>query len=138
MCFLNGVFFGLWRLQNAKKPYSLDSKILCLDLKIVSFASFRPPQDKNDILALNTKKVFTKSGFLCFLIGGHFWPLEARKCEKPYCVDQKSFINLIKTLNFATFEPLDLQKWPAPQIKGLVTAISKMPEKICFDTSKST
>ena len=69
-------------------------------------------------------------------MGGHFWPLEARKREKPYCVDPKSLINLIKTLNFATFEPLDLQKWPAPQIKGLITAISEMPEKICFDHSK--
>ena len=84
------------------------------------------------------KNSFSNRVFLCFLMGGHFWPLEARKREKPYCVDPKSLINLIKTLNFATFEPLDLQKRPAPQIKGLITAISEMPEKYVLTTLKTT
>ena len=82
------------------------------------------------------KNSFQNRVFLCFMIGGHFLPLEARKREKPYYADPKSFINLIKTLNFASFEPLDLQKWPAPQIKGLITAISEMPEKYVLTTLK--
>ena len=44
-----------------------------------------------------SKNSFQNRVFLCLLMGGHFWPLEARKREKPYCVDQKSFINLKKT-----------------------------------------
>ena len=38
--------------------------------------------------------------------------------------------------NFATCEVLDLQKWPTPQIKGPITAISEMPQKIVLITLK--
>ena len=120
-----------WPLEATKreKHYSRDPKILYFP-----FSGLQRP--KMTFLHKIQKNSFSNRVFLCFLMGGHFWPLEARKREKPYCVDPKSLINLIKTLNFATFEPLDLQKWPAPQIKGLITAISEMPEKICFDHSK--
>ena len=120
-----------WPLEATKreKHYSRDPKILYFP-----FSGLQRP--KMTFLHKIQKNSFSNRVFLCFLMGGHFWPLEARKREKPYCVDPKSLINLIKTLNFATFEPLDLQKWPAPQIKGLITAISEMPEKICFDHCK--
>ena len=35
------------------------------------------------------KRLFQNRVFLCFLMRGHFVPLEAGKHEKPYCVDPK-------------------------------------------------
>ena len=56
LCFLNGSHF--WFLEGTKceKPYSVDLKMFCLDLKIVSFAIFWPQEAENDILASYTKK----------------------------------------------------------------------------------
>ena len=45
-----------------------------------------------------SKNSFQNRVFLCFLSGGHFWPLEAKKREKPYSVDPK-------ILSFAVFWP---------------------------------
>ena len=46
--------FCVWPLEATKceKPYSVDPKILSLDLKIVSFAIFWPPEAENNILTL--------------------------------------------------------------------------------------
>ena len=150
LCFLSGGHFWPLEAKKRKKPYSVDPKIL-------SFAVFWPPEAKYDLLALNTKKLFSKSNFfvfsewgsflasgghktrktlfrdpenplfglensfIChlrpseakndllafktifflfkigylyvFLVGGHFWPLEAAKRKKPYSVDPK-FLSL--------------------------------------------
>ena len=55
--------------------------------------------------------------------------------KKPYCVDPKLFLILMKYPNFATFELLDLQKWPTPRIKGLNTLGGKFDTIGCVITA---
>ena len=57
------------------------------------------------------KKSFQNRFFLCFLSGGHFWPLEAKKHEKPYSMDPQ-------TLSFACF-------WPPEAKYDLLTSKTK-------------
>ena len=69
-----------------EKSYSVDPKILSLDLKIVLFVVFRPPGAKYDLLALNTNKFFQNHFFVCFLIRGVSFGLWRQKNskKKPY------------------------------------------------------
>ena len=77
LCFMKRGLF--WSLEATKREKSYFG-----DPKILSFSVFRPPEAENDLLALNTKKIFSKSFFFVLLISGHFWPLKARKREKLY------------------------------------------------------
>ena len=52
-----------------------------------------------------SKNSFQNRVFLCFLSGGHFWPLEAKKREKPYSVDPKILSLDLKIVSFAIFWP---------------------------------
>ena len=62
--FYQEVIFGLWRPENGKWNDFWVPRIMFF------FAFFGLPEAENDLLALYTKKFFSKSGFLCVRKGG--------------------------------------------------------------------
>ena len=113
-----------------EKSYSLDWKILCLDLKIVSFVIFWPPEAENNILALKTKKfflnfVFVFSEWESFLAsGGH-------KTGK-----------ILTNLNSALWWPKK-NLWPSSRAAHVRCQLIKfwvksLKDKVNFCTSKRT
>ena len=64
LCFMERGHFWPLEATKCKKPYSGKPKIF--------FFRFRPPEAKNDLFTLNTKKICSKSGFFVFSDEGSF------------------------------------------------------------------
>ena len=81
----------------------------------------------------NTQKIIFKTGFFCvFWWGVIFGPQEARKREKPYCVNPKLFFNLMKYPNFKTLPT----KMADPSNQRSHHCNIKNAWKICFNHSE--